>query len=149
MPGYEAPHIPVSVLLALSSGVLEESVFFGMPLYLSGHPLVLLGSGIVWSVAHLFNAGMFSVASLSYGGFFLAIPHLFFSIRVWSSGKGWFAIVFHCMWNIAFLVSFCSMGLRQCNLTGNYLDLLNVVIAASSLLIVCFAYKGKKIPNSS
>jgi len=55
IPDYTIPQIPVSISLALSSGVLEESVFFGIPYYLSGHPLVLLGSGMVWFVMHLFN----------------------------------------------------------------------------------------------
>ena len=107
IPGYEIPQIPVSVSLALSSGLLEESAFFGIPYYMTGHPLALLGSGIIWSAAHLFNSGVFSIETLAYGGFLFSVPHIFFSIRVWISKKGWFAIIFHSVWNFVFLILFC------------------------------------------
>jgi hypothetical protein len=142
--GYEIPQFPVSVSLALSSGLLEESVFFGIPYYFTGNPLILLGSGIVWSVAHLFNSGVFSAESLSYGGFFFTIPHIFFSIRVWISKKGWFAIVFHSVWNFTFLSLYCVWGLRQCSIINDTSDILNMIMAASAGMIVYLAYQNKK-----
>ncbi|MGI0056215.1 MAG: CPBP family glutamic-type intramembrane protease [Nitrosarchaeum sp.] len=141
---YTIPQIPVSVSLALSSGMLEESVFFGIPFYLSGHPLILLGSGIVWSVAHLFNSGIFSFANLSYGIFFLTIPNIFFSIRVWSGKKGWFAIAFHSMWNFTILISYCTVGLRQCSIVNDTYDVLNAIMASSAVMIVYLAYQSTK-----
>lgn len=140
---YTIPQIPVSVSLALSSGILEESVFFGIPFYLSGHPMVLLGSGIVWSVAHLFNAGM-SMDNLAYGIFLLTIPNIFFSIRVWSSKKGWFAITFHSIWNFTILISYCTMGLRQCSVINDTYDVLNGIMAVSAIIIVYIAYQSTK-----
>jgi hypothetical protein len=93
-------------------------------------------------VAHLFNSGLFSLDNLSYGVFFLTIPNIFFSIRVWSSKKGWFAIVFHSMWNFTVLISFCSSGIRSCNIINDSYDLFNVIISASALMIVYLAYRN-------
>lgn len=142
--GYEIPQIPVSIALALSSGLLEESVFFGIPFLMTGNPLVLLGTGIFWSVAHLFNSGVFSIETLSYGGFLFSVPHIFFSIRVWISKKGWFAIIFHSAWNVTFLILYCMLGLRQCSILNDVFDVLNVIMAASAGAIVYLAYHGKK-----
>jgi hypothetical protein len=141
---YEIPQFPVSVSLALSSGLLEESVFFGIPYYFTGNPLILLGSGIVWSVAHLFSSGIFSIETLSYGGFFFTIPHIFFSIRVWISKKGWFAIVFHSTWNFTVLIIYCVFGLRQCSVITDVFDILNVIMAVSVGVIVYLAYQSKE-----
>jgi len=137
---YQPPQFPVSISLAISAGFFEEAVFFGIPFYFSGNPLVILGSGIVWSTAHLFNTGVISTQALSYGGFLFSIPHIFFSLRTWSSGKGWFAIFFHSGWNVLFLLSYCGFGLRQCSLVNDYFDLLNIIMSSASIMIVYFAY---------
>jgi len=141
---YEIPQFPVSISLALSSGLLEESVFFGMPYYMTGNPVILLGSGIVWSLAHLFSYGVFSIETLAYGGFLFTIPHIFFSIRTWISKKGWFAIAFHSGWNITFLMLYCYWGLRQCSIINDFIDILNVIMAISVGAIVYLAYQNKK-----
>jgi hypothetical protein len=143
IPGYEIPQIPVSVSLALSSGLLEESAFFGIPYYMTGHPIVLLGSGIIWSAAHLFNSGVFSFETLAFGGFLFSVPHIFFSIRVWISKKGWFAIIFHSAWNVTFLILYCMLGLRQCSILNDIFDILNIIMAVSAGAIVYLAYQGK------
>lgn len=142
--GYETPQFPVSVLLALSSGLLEESVFFGIPFYMTGNPIILLGSGIIWSITHLFNSGVFSAESLSYEGFLFSIPHIFFSIRAWRSKKGWFSIVFHSGWNVSILLFYCMLGLRQCSIINETLDILNFIMAVSAGVIVYLAYQSKK-----
>jgi len=143
--GYSIPQIPVSISLALSAGIFEEAVFFGIPTYLSGHPLIVLGMGIIWSVAHLSNSGIISIETLAYGGFLFSIPHIFFSLRTWSSGKGWFAIVFHSGWNFTFLMTYCGMGLRQCKIIdeGTF-DILNIIMAISTGFIVYLAYINKE-----
>ena len=147
---YETPQIPVSILLAVSAGFFEESVFFGIPFYLTGNPLVVLGTGIIWSTAHLFNTGVISIQTLAYGGFLFSIPHIFFSLRTWSSGKGWFAIAFHSGWNISFLLLYCGIGLRECNIISEGIfDLLNIVMAIATVFIVYLAFvskqKGKRV----
>ncbi len=143
IPDYEIPQIPVSVSLALSSGLLEESVFFGIPYYITGHPIALLGSGIIWSVAHLFNSGVFSIETLAYGGFLFSVPHIFFSIRTWISKKGWFAIIFHSVWNFTILILYCMWGLRQCSILNDTFDILNIIMAVSAGAIVYLAYQSK------
>lgn len=140
---YEIPSFPVSISLALSSGLLEEAVFFGIPYYLTGNPLILLGTGAVWSVAHLFSFGVFSFETLAYGGFLLTIPHIFFSIRTWISKKGWFAILFHSAWNFSFLIFYCMLGFRQCSIINDTLDILNVIMAISTGVILYLAYQNK------
>jgi len=141
---YEIPQFPVSVLLAASSGLLEESVFFGIPYYITGHPMILLGTGIIWSISHLFNSGMFSIETLSYSGFLFTVPHIFFSIRTWISKKGWFAIVFHSGWNVSMLSIYCILGLRQCSIINDMFDVSNFLMAASAGVIVYLAYQNKK-----
>ena len=141
---YEVPQFPVSLLLAASSGLLEESVFFGIPYYITGNPAVLLGTGIIWSVSHLFNSGVFSIETLSYGGFLFSVPHVFFSIRAWISNKGWFAIAFHSGWNLTILSIYCMAGLRQCSIVNNTFDVLNLSMAISAGIIVYLAYENKK-----
>lgn len=141
---YEIPHFPVSVILAASSGLLEESVFFGIPYYITGHPAVLLGTGIVWSVSHLFNSGIFSIETLSYGGFLFTVPHIFFSIRAWISRKGWFAIVFHSGWNVSMLLLYCVLGLRQCSVVNDMFDISNFLMAVSAGITVYLAHQNKK-----
>ncbi|MCV0392796.1 MAG: CAAX protease [Nitrosopumilus sp.] len=141
---YEIPSFPVSISLALSSGLLEESVFFGIPYYLTGNPLILLGTGVVWSVTHLFSSGVFSFETLAYGGFLLTIPHIFFSVRTWISKKGWFAILFHSIWNFSFLMFYCMLGLRQCSVINDVNDVLNIIMAISIGIILYLAYQNKK-----
>lgn len=141
---YEVPSFPVSISLALSSGLLEESIFFGIPYYLTGNPLILLGTGIVWSIAHLFSSGVFLFETLAYGGFLLTIPHIFFSIRTWISKKGWFAILFHSVWNFSFLMLYCMLGLRQCSVINDVNDVLNIIMAISTGIILYLAYQNKK-----
>ena len=141
---YHIPQFPVSILLAMSSGLLEESVFFGIPYYISGNSMVLLGTGIIWSVSHLFNSGTLSIETVSYGGFLFSIPHIFFSIRTWISKKGWFAIAFHSGWNVSILSLYCALGLRQCSIINDVFDISNFMMAVSSGIIVYLAYQNKK-----
>ena len=142
--GYETPEFPVSISLALSSGLLEESMFFGIPYYMTGNPYILLGTGITWSATHLFSTGMFSFETLSYEGFLFTIPYMFFTIRVWISNKGWFAITFHSGWNFAWLCTYCMLGLRQCSIFNDVTDIINLIMSISAGMIVYIAHENKK-----
>lgn len=141
---YTIPQFPVSVSLALISGLLEESVFFGIPYYMTGNPIILFATGIIWSVTHLFSSGVFSIEALAYGGFLFTIPHIFFSIRTWISKKGWFAIIFHSAWNFIFLSLYCMWGLRQCSIINDVVDILNIIMAISVGVILYLVYQNKK-----
>ena len=137
---YEVPFFPVSLASAITAGPIEEIFFFGLPYYLSGNLYYLLGTGVFWSVLHIFNTETFDIANLTYGGFLFTVPHLFFSIRTWISKKGWFAIAFHSAWNVSVLFSFCFAGLRECVVFNSgeklYLDLLLIPVAVLLIIIM-------------
>lgn len=144
IPGYEAPQFPVSLSLALSAGLLEESIFFGIPYYITNNPIILLGVGAIWSISHLFSSNVLAIETLAFSSFLFTIPHIFFSIRTWISKKGWFAILFHSVWNVAVLLLYCSLGLRQCTVWNDTADILNMAIAISVGVIMYLAHQNKK-----
>ena len=146
---YQEPSFPVSIVMALTSGPIEEVLFFGLPYYLTGNPYAVLVLGSIWSAAHIFNTQVFQLNSLGYVTFLATIPHLFFSLRTWISGKGWFAILFHTGWNLAFLLSYCFVGIRNCSVfgEGDYmaLDFFALGLAGSLLSILYLLYSKNKI----
>jgi hypothetical protein len=151
-PGYESPSFPISIVMAATSGPIEETLFFGIPYFLSGNPNSMIVTGAIWSIAHIFNTQVFSFNTLGYVGFLITIPHVFFSLRVWSSGKGWFAIVFHSVWNLGFLLSYCSAGLRGCTIFGQeelfIIDVFALALTGSLLSIASLLYVKNKIAKT-
>lgn len=99
---YEERYSPRSLVFFLEASPFEESLFFGIPFYLTGNQFVLLGTGIVWTLVHLMNTdGPVSFASMAYSNFAFTIMPFFFAFRTWKSGKGWFSILFHAVWDLA------------------------------------------------
>lgn len=145
---YSGPNIPYSVVIGLTSGPIEETVFFGLPFYLSGNYQIVLATGIIWSILHIFSTESFKITTLAYGNLLFAVPHIFFSLRTWISGKGWFAILFHSSWNVTFLVSYCLVEGNNCVLVGKgqyfILDLLGILSATLLLLATYRIYKYKR-----
>ena len=97
--GYEEPVVPASLIAMITAGPIEETLFFGIPYAVTGNHFVVLGTGIIWASIHVFNASMVEEGNLSFANLAFAIPHIFFSLRAWKSGKGWFTIPFHSGWN--------------------------------------------------
>ena len=61
----------------------------------------------VTAMFHVFNTDIatFSFEYLSYPNLAVALISLFYSLRTWTSGKGWFSILFHSIYNaVAFIV---------------------------------------------
>jgi len=149
---YEFPSFPVSIVMAATSGPIEETLFFGIPYFLSGNPYSMIVTGAIWSIAHIFSTQVFSFNSLGYVSFLITVPHVFFSLRMWSSGKGWFAIVFHSAWNVAFLLSYCSAGLRSCTLFGEgeffIIDAFALSLTGALLAIISLLYSKNKIAKT-
>lgn len=149
---YEFPSFPVSIVMAATSGPIEETLFFGIPYFLSANPHSMLVTGAIWSVAHIFNTQVFAFNSLGYVSFLITIPHVFFSLRVWSSGKGWFAIAFHSVWNLIFLLSYCYAGLKSCTIFGEgeffIIDMFALSLAGSLLAITSLLYFKNKIAKT-
>lgn len=148
VPGYAPSGIPVSIASTLASGPIEESIFFGIPYLVFSNPYVLLAIGSLWSLLHLFNAATLDFANVSYGAFLFTVPHIFFSIRTWASGRGWVAIAFHSAWNLAALLSVCGTGAMQCKAFGDgvffMLDVLLVVVATAVTVLIYLAYRLKQ-----
>jgi len=96
---YEEPIVPASLIQMIMAGPIEETLFFGIPYAVTGNHFVVLGTGIIWASMHVFNASIVEEGHLSYANLVFAIPHIFFSLRTWKSGKGWFTIPFHSAWN--------------------------------------------------
>lgn len=150
LPEYEIPSIPVSIIMAATAGPIEESIFFGIPFYLFGSTYAVLGMGIFWSIFHVLNTNALDVNNLAYGSLLFTIPHIFFSLRTWISGKGWFAIIFHSAWNLTFLLSYCTVGFRSCTIFSSeefVIDILVIIIACSLLSIIYLLYKKNAVTN--
>jgi hypothetical protein len=149
---YQIPSVPISITMGLSSGPLEETIFFGTPFYLNGNYLIVLAGGILWSLLHVFNTGSFVLTNLAYGSVFFTIPHIFFSLRTWISGKGWFAVLFHTSWNAIVLGIQCMQG-SNCIAMGNgmyfYLDLLSIFSAIFLIIVLYRIYRHREsVPKS-
>ncbi len=145
---YAPSGLPVSIVSVLASGPIEESIFFGIPYLVFSSPYALLAVGSLWSLLHLFNASVFDPAGISYGAFLFTIPHIFFSIRTWTCGRGWVAIAFHSAWNLAVLLYACGAGAVTCRVFGEgdlfLKDMLLLVIAIAVSILVYISYKRKQ-----
>jgi hypothetical protein len=118
IPDYEQPSIPRSLLSVLSAGPIEETMFFGIPFYVFGNAYSVLVTGAVWVAMHLLNTDTLEASSLAFGNLLFVLPSLFFSLRTWVSGKGWFAVVTHSAWNGIFFVAGCATGEFMCTAVG-------------------------------
>ena len=141
LPDYEQPNIPRSLLLVLAAGPLEETIFFGIPFYIFGNVYFVLATGVIWVGIHLFNTDALSVNSLAFGNLVFVLPSLFFSLRTWLSGKGWFSVVTHSAWNGIFFSAGCSAGEFSCiaiesdiNATVTTIGISGGLLAATYLL---------------
>jgi len=145
---YQIPSVPVSITLGVSSGPLEEIMFFGTIFYLSGNYLMVLVGGIIWSVLHIFNTSDIVSTNLAYGSVFFTIPHIFFSLRTWISGKGWFAILFHTSWNAIVLGIQCTQG-SNCIPIGSglvfFLDLSSIAATVVLSIALYRMYRYKRL----
>ena len=147
VPEYQDVSVPLSIISVLSAGPIEEILFFGLPYYIFGNHLVVLGGGIVWVMLHILNTDTFEITTLSYANWLFVIPSLFFSLRTWISGKGWFAVLTHSLWNGIFFTSGCLVGEVSCNLTLRGSDLWtsssSLWLSAILIVLVFILYKRK------
>jgi hypothetical protein len=135
IPDYEQPSIPRSLLSVLSAGPIEETIFFGIPFYVFGNAYSVLVTGAVWVAMHLLNTDTLEARSLAFGNLLFVLPSLFFSLRTWVSGKGWFAVVTHSAWNGIFFVAGCATGEFICTAVDNDVSVTIFSVATSGALI--------------
>ncbi len=146
LPEHEEPSIPRSLSGVLAAGPLEETIFFGIPFYVFGNAYSVLVTGAVWVGIHLLNTDTLSINSLAFGNLLFVLPSLFFSLRTWVSGKGWFSIVTHSAWNGVFFAVGCSAGEFTCTAIDSDTNTTVISIALSAALIAStyVLYKRKE-----
>ena len=136
LPGHQEPSIPRSLSGVLTAGPLEETIFFGIPFYFFGNVYFVLVTGAVWVAVHLLNTDTLSINNLAFGNLFFVMPSLFFSLRTWISGKGWFSVVVHSAWNGVFFAAGCSTGEFKCTAIDSEMTTTAVVFVLSAALLV-------------
>jgi len=146
IPSHEEPTTERSLIEVLGAGPVEETIFFGIPFYIFGNTYSVLVTGAVWAAIHLLNTDVLAVDSLSFGNLLFVIPSLFFSLRTWASGKGWFSILTHSTWNGIFFGAGCVTGEFAC--TGLDADiggtLFWVLLSAGLVIATYFLYKKRE-----
>jgi len=146
-PDYEEPEINPSLLMLLNAGPSEESLAFGIPYYASGNVYIVLVTGIIWASVHLFNTQFLDVGHLAYGNLVFALCYLFFSLRTWASGMGWFSIIAHSTFDgIAFLQS-CISG-KSCTINEPS-DFFMIALSFILLFVTYYLYAQRKFKDEN
>ncbi|HXV46562.1 MAG TPA: CPBP family intramembrane glutamic endopeptidase [Nitrososphaera sp.] len=135
LPEHEEPSIPRSLSGVLAAGPIEETIFFGIPFYVFGNAYSVLVTGAVWVGIHLLNTDTLSVNSLAFGNLLFVLPSLFFSLRTWVSGKGWFSVATHSAWNGVFFAAGCAAGEFECTAVDADISATVISVALSAGLI--------------
>jgi hypothetical protein len=144
---YEEPSRPLYLSLVLSAGPIEETIFFGIPFYVFSNHFVVLAGGIIWAMMHILNTNTFEMNALAYANWLFVIPSLFFSLRTWISGKGWFAVLTHTIWNGIFFVASCFSGETSCIIgwsQGDSPTIINSIIVSGGLLSLTYLLYRRK-----
>jgi hypothetical protein len=146
MTDYKEPFKPVTVISVIFAGPIEENLFFGIPLYATGSHLIVMAGGILWAMWHLLGSTM-QADSLAYSNWLFVLPSIFLSFRTWISGKGWFAIAAHSVWNISFFSLGCASGEIDCKIfygSNPLSDIITISAAAILTMITFTLYYSKQ-----
>jgi hypothetical protein len=130
----------------LIAGPTEETLFFGIPLYATGNHIVVMAGGILWATIHLLTGPSVQMDALSYANFLFVITWIFSSFRTWISGKGWFAIVSHSVWNITAIFTLTCISGGPCDAIYNnnwFVALGQGIISFLLMLLTYFLYRRK------
>jgi len=90
---------------------------------------------VIWVGIHLLNTNTLSVNSLAFGNLAFVLPSLFFSLRTWISGKGWFSVITHSAWNGIFFAAGCSAGEFTCTAIERDMSATAMSVALSGVLV--------------
>jgi hypothetical protein len=143
---YEDTTQPVSLVFYLLAEPIEETLFFGIPLYATGSHIVVMAGGILWAIIHLLNGPSIQMDALSYGNLLFVIPMIFLSFRTWISGKGWFAIISHSLWNGVVTFPLTCLQDSACIVSSEYGwsgDIILGSIASQLMLVTYYLYPRK------
>jgi len=144
IPDFEDPSLPRSLFLVLAAGPIEETIFFGIPFYVFGNAYSVLVTGSVWVAIHLFNTSSFDLNRLAFGNLLFVLPNLFFSLRTWVSGKGWFSVLTHSAWNGIFFAAGCIGGEFTCTTIGDIGWTVTFLLASAGLVGATYALYRRK-----
>jgi hypothetical protein len=137
---YSEPTIPLTVISVIFAGPFEETIFFGIPFYLTGNNLVTVAGGVIWASLHILNTPNLQISSLAYLTWLFVTPSIFASLRTWISGKGWFAIISHSIWNLIFFVAGCTNGEFPCRIVNEKDFLIDMAYVSTSVIFILFTY---------
>jgi hypothetical protein len=137
---YDEPAIPLTVSSVIFAGPFEETIFFGIPFYLTGNNLVTLAGGVIWASLHILNTPTVQVGSLAYLTWLFVTPSIFASLRTWISGKGWFAIIAHSIWNLIFFAAGCTNGEFPCRIVNEKDFLIDIAYVSTSIVFILLTY---------
>ena len=146
MTDYKEPLKPITVISVIFAGPIEETLFFGIPLYATGSHLIVMAGGILWAMWHLLGPTV-QLDSLAYSNWLFVLPSVFLSFRTWISGKGWFAIAAHSVWNITFFSLGCVSGEIDCKIfyeNNAFSDIVTVSAGAILTMITFTLYRAKQ-----
>lgn len=137
---YNEPTIPLTVTSVIFAGPFEETIFFGIPFYLTGNNLVTFAGGVIWASLHILNTPSVQVSSLAYLTWLFVTPSIFASLRTWISGKGWFAIIAHSIWNLIFFAAGCTNGEFPCRIVNEKDFLIDIAYVSTSIVFILLTY---------
>ena len=137
---YSEPTIPLTVMSVIFAGPFEETLFFGIPFYITGNNLVTLAGGVVWASLHILNTPTVQVSTLAYLTWLFVTPSIFASLRTWITGKGWFAIVSHSIWNLLFFMAGCTNGEFPCRIINDKDYLIDIAYITTSAVFILLTY---------
>lgn len=152
-PNYEIPFIPYILSDFILAGPIEESIFFGLPYYVTGSHYVTFGTGTIWAIFHIFvfdeESEDLDLIDLNYANFAFVIPTLFFSYRTWISGKGWISILVHSAWNGMAYGFDCTFDEVSCTVFGYSPDdvlfsISSISISIILLILTFWAYRRRQ-----
>ena len=107
--------VPINILNStILTPILEEILFFGIPISAVNNPIVILAVGAMWSILHLFAPMNVETYSLSLNAFIATLPILFIHFKLWKSGLGWISIVVHGGYNLLTKFSSCGQYITKC-----------------------------------
>ncbi|TLY01446.1 MAG: hypothetical protein E6K92_08480 [Thaumarchaeota archaeon] len=113
-----------------------------------GFGLLLVGSPIIGLVMPDYKEPSIprSVAGVLVADLLFVLPSLFFSLRTWVSGKGWFSVVTHSAWNGVFFAAGCSTIEFTCTPLDNDISstLISVALSAGLIAANYALYKRKE-----
>ena len=141
--------IPINIFNStILNPIIEEILFFGIPISLVNNPIVILAVGFLWPIFHLFAPLNVETFSISLNAFVVTLPVLFIHFKIWKSGLGWISIVVHAGYNIVSNLVNCNEIATCSQFNNNNFDFpefhIYLGITALSIVVVYYLQRRKE-----